>query len=220
MLHRVRLRRGATIAVIAAGAFAAVGAVSVATGAIPGSDGTIDACYDGDGRLRVIDNEAGRTCDRRSTPLSWNLKGVQGDTGPQGPKGDTGDTGPAGAVGPQGPPGERGPHGEQGPLGPAGPQGHAGAQGPGGPQGPAGLSGYQVVSIQTVIGAGQRGGFALPCPSGKTAISGGVRPGNAALPTQVVASYPQSASVWNTQVDNPGTPQSYTFYAVCVHVTS
>lgn len=93
MLHRFRLRRGATIAVTTATALAAVGVVSVATGAIPGSDGTIDACYDGSGNLRVIDKAAGQVCNSKSKPLSWNQQGDTGDTGPQGPKGDKGDPG-------------------------------------------------------------------------------------------------------------------------------
>ncbi len=35
----------------------------------------------------------------------------------------------------------------------------------------------------------------------------------------VVASYPQNAAVWNTQVENASDqPQSYTFYALCATV--
>lgn len=98
MLHRFRLRRGATIAVAAAAALAAVGAVSVASGAIPGSGGTIDACYNAVGELRVIDKEAGKACANRWTPLSWNQQGVKGDTGPQGPQGLQGPKGDPGTV--------------------------------------------------------------------------------------------------------------------------
>src|SRR3546814_16252248 len=33
--------------------------------------GTIHACYGRDGRLRVIDTDAGQTCTRGATPLEW-----------------------------------------------------------------------------------------------------------------------------------------------------
>jgi Collagen triple helix repeat (20 copies) len=111
-------RKKTSIAVGLAATLAAVGGVSVATGAIPGSgDGVISACYSTDGSVRVIDGEAGKVCNKGWTPLSWNQQGVKGDPGP---KGD---------VGPQGPQGEAGPQGPQGPAGPAGPQGERGEAG-------------------------------------------------------------------------------------------
>jgi hypothetical protein len=58
-------------------------AAAVATGAIPGADGTITAWYDKNGKLRVIDEAA--TCSKGETPLNWN------QAGPAGPKGDPGD---------------------------------------------------------------------------------------------------------------------------------
>jgi len=119
MLQGFRLRRGATIAVTTATVLAAVGGVSVATGAIPGTGGTIDACYDGSGNLKVIDKAAGQACSTKTKPLSWNQQGVKGDTGPQGPKGDTGDAGPKGETGATGPQGPKGDPGEPGPQGPA-----------------------------------------------------------------------------------------------------
>ena len=105
MLHGFRLRRGATIAVTAATVLAAVGGVSVATGAIPGTGGTIDACYDATGNLKVIDKAAGQACSTKTKPLSWNQQGVKGDTGPQGPQGVQGVPGPTGPQGVQGPAG-------------------------------------------------------------------------------------------------------------------
>jgi collagen triple helix repeat protein/IPT/TIG domain-containing protein len=146
-------------------------------------------------------------------------QGPQGDVGPIGPQGPQGETGSSGATGPSGP---AGPQGGAGPIGPAGPQGNVGptgATGPAGPQGVPGLSGFQVVTITINIPATTRGGFALGCPSGKTAIGGGVRPASPTLPTTVVASYPQNATVWNTQVDNTSdVSQSYTFYTLCATV--
>jgi hypothetical protein len=101
------LRKGVTAAIAVAAALATVGAVSVATGAIPDSGGKIDACYSSDGSVRVIDSEAGKTCPKNWKSLSWN------QTGPQGPKGDPGQDG---APGPQGPQGPQGPAGEPGSI--------------------------------------------------------------------------------------------------------
>jgi hypothetical protein len=83
---------------------AAVVAVAVTVGAayaaIPGSNGTIDGCYEkATGKLRVVDAEAGKTCKKSEEPIAWSR---------QGPKGDPGATGPAGPAGPQGPAGPAG----------------------------------------------------------------------------------------------------------------
>jgi hypothetical protein len=106
--------RKRTIAAAICTALASIGAVSVATGAIPGGTGVIDACYSTDGSVRVIDKEAGKTCNKGWTPLSWNQQGAKGDTGPQGPQGPPGETGPQGPQGPKGDPGPQGPAGPSG----------------------------------------------------------------------------------------------------------
>lgn len=65
----------------------ALGGVAVA--AIPGSDGTIRACYQkGNGNLRVVDSSG--DCRPNEAPLEWNRTGERGATGA------TGATGPAG----------------------------------------------------------------------------------------------------------------------------
>jgi hypothetical protein len=79
--------------------FATVGAITigtgVATGAIPGGDGTIAACYKvKGGALRVIDSDSGANCAAGEVRLSWSQKGPVGPAGPQGDKGDKGDPGP------------------------------------------------------------------------------------------------------------------------------
>jgi hypothetical protein len=102
------LGRESKIAVAVCAALAVVGGVSVATGAIPSGDGTIQACYGSNGEVRVIDKEAGTACNKGWRPLDWNQQGVQGEVGPQGPqgpKGDTGDQGIQGVPGPKGDPG-------------------------------------------------------------------------------------------------------------------
>ena len=77
-------RRPAVQLAVVAGVTAAVCAgVGVATGAIPGSDGKISACYGRVGGLmRVIDVEKGERCSTTlERPLSWNMKGEPGPPG-------------------------------------------------------------------------------------------------------------------------------------------
>ena len=58
---------------------AAVAAVAgVAYGAIPSSNGTITACVDSKGALKVIDAEAGATCGAGKQSLTWNQQGPAG----------------------------------------------------------------------------------------------------------------------------------------------
>ena len=67
--------------------------VAAATGAIPGSDGTINACYaTASGQLRVIDTEATppQVCNSKERQLSWNQRGPAGPTGATGPAGPPG----------------------------------------------------------------------------------------------------------------------------------
>ena len=69
----------------------------VATGAIPGGDGTITACYKvKGGALRVIDSGSGASCAADEVKLAWSQRGPVGPAGPQGAKGDKGDPGPQG----------------------------------------------------------------------------------------------------------------------------
>lgn len=87
-------------------------ATAIAAGAIPGSDGTIQGCYNTNpesgqpGALRVIDS--GNECYSDEQALTWNQRGPAGPAGPAGAKGDTGATGPAGPPGPPGPAGADG----------------------------------------------------------------------------------------------------------------
>lgn len=100
-----------------------------AVAAIPGSDGSVSACYSTkNGSVRIIDAEAGATCKSKERSITWNQTGPpgpQGDRGPSGPEGPRGEPGPTGAQGPQGEPGPAGPQGEPGPTGPAGAPGTA-----------------------------------------------------------------------------------------------
>jgi len=112
--------------IVALGVVAAV-AAGVSYAAIPSLNGTISACVDAKGGLKVIDVDNAATCGPNTTPLTWNLRGPQGLTGPQGPKGDPGVLGPKGdpgvqgIQGPQGTPGTSDAHQKRGPdLGLAG----------------------------------------------------------------------------------------------------
>jgi hypothetical protein len=99
MLPKFRNRRlslsPATVLAFAALVFALGG---FAAAAIPGSDGTIKACYlKKGGTLRVIDSA--KRCAKGEKQLSWSQKGpagpagAKGDTGPSGPRGDRGEVG-------------------------------------------------------------------------------------------------------------------------------
>jgi hypothetical protein len=147
-----RLRRSVRRVVMLGALLAIAATVAVASGAIPGAGGTIDACYTNiGGVVRVIDKAKGEKCTAKlETALSWNQTGPAGPAGAPGPKGADGAPGPKGEPGAQG---ERGPagadgapgeKGEKGDAGPAGGDGAPGAKGdPGadGAQGPPGPKG-------------------------------------------------------------------------------
>jgi hypothetical protein len=70
------------ILILAAAIMAIAGGISYA--AIPASNGTISACKDNKGALKVIDAEAGQTCANNQQPLSWNQEGPAGVDGVSG----------------------------------------------------------------------------------------------------------------------------------------
>jgi hypothetical protein len=82
-------------------AFLLVGG-TVASAAIPSSDGVIHGCYltsgppNARGAVRVIDAEAGQVCASGEVAISWNQAGPTGPTGAAGATGATGPEGPAG----------------------------------------------------------------------------------------------------------------------------
>jgi len=84
----------------------------------------IQACVRKDGRLRLVTMTS--HCRRRERPISWNVRGPQGDPGLLGPEGPPGPTGPPGAGGATGTDGAAGPPGSQGERGPQGPKGDPG----------------------------------------------------------------------------------------------
>jgi type VI protein secretion system component Hcp len=112
--ERVRRRSRVPVKLLLPTAAALGAGAAVAVGSIPGSGGTITACYDTDtssgampayGTLRVIDPSATNPpgvdypingCAVNETTITWNQ---QGPTGPTGAAGATGPRGPAGGTG-------------------------------------------------------------------------------------------------------------------------
>jgi Collagen triple helix repeat (20 copies) len=121
---------GAGLALVAGGtaAGAAIAASPVS------SSGVINGCYTTqavNGSHVFVLQDAGTSCPKGTTAISWNQTGPQGPAGPTGPTGATGPAGPAGPVGAVGPAGPVGPVGAVGPAGPVGPTGATGAPGTG-----------------------------------------------------------------------------------------
>jgi hypothetical protein len=158
---------------VLAGLLAAIVAFGIAAAAIPGTDGIISACLNtADGSIRLIDVQAGATCNAGEKLISWNKTGptgpagLKGSTGPAGPAGQRGPTGAAGLKGSTGPAGLKG---STGPAGPAGPKGATGPAGLKGSTGPAGLKG----STGPAGPAGPKGSTGPAGPRGATGPAGG-----------------------------------------------
>ena len=59
----------------------AVAVAGVGYAAIPAANGTITACKDSKGALKVIDAENGQACNANQQQLTWNQQGPQGPPG-------------------------------------------------------------------------------------------------------------------------------------------
>jgi hypothetical protein len=104
---------GLAMALVAAG-----GTALAASSGPVSSTGTITGCYsntDIGGSHSVVLQDAGVSCPKGYSAVSWNQTGPQGPAGPQGPTGATGATGPTGAAGATGATGTTGATGAQGP---------------------------------------------------------------------------------------------------------
>jgi len=145
------MKRSATILISASLVLLASGAAAGAAtaGGPVDSSGVIHGCWTNaaiNGTHVFVLQDAGTSCPKGTTAISWNQQGPAGPTGPagpQGPAGPAGATGPAGTKGDTGAQGQPGPAGDTGPSGPAGPQGPPGLQGA---QGPAGADGNTVLN--------------------------------------------------------------------------
>ena len=88
--------------------FVALGGTGYAATGGFNQGGTLKACVNGEGRLKVVGS--GTHCHKGQKPVSWNQTG---------PKGATGAAGANGAPGAQGPQGAHGAQGIEGPQGPS-----------------------------------------------------------------------------------------------------
>jgi hypothetical protein len=104
----------------------------------------IHACVGRTGRLRLVTPSG--SCRKTERPVSWNVRGRQGDPGPPGQAGPAGADGAPGADGADGAPGPAGPAGAPGPIGERG------------PQGPKGDPGTSIDALETLNGIACRAG--------------------------------------------------------------
>lgn len=195
--------------VVALTFIAVLAIVGVATGAIPGTGGTISGCYKTSlgvhgAPLSVIDPSKGETCGPGNSAVNWN------QTGPQGPQGVAGPAGAASTV--PGPQGAKGDTGATGPTGPAG----ASVTGPTGPTGPAGIANVQ--DYETILGGYSNYNHenTVYCPTGDIALSGGFDVTNTNQGS-IVASFPTSDGTgWTFQINGGGNTAA--IYVVCADV--
>jgi Collagen triple helix repeat (20 copies) len=113
------------IGLLAAGGLAAVlvagGGTALAASSGPvSSSGLITGCYTNaavNGSHALVLQDAGTSCPKGTSAVSWDEQGPAGPPGPAGSQGPQGQTGHQGQTGPQGPQGQTGPEGPQGPAG-------------------------------------------------------------------------------------------------------
>jgi hypothetical protein len=213
----------------------------------PISGGVIYGCYKTaaiNGSHALVLQDAGKSCPRGDTAITWNQKGAagpQGATGPQGPQGQTGATGPQG---PQGPTGAPGTGATVTPVSPGNANcanggasvtdgsgntayacnGAPGATGPAGPQGPPGPEPSGALLADQVISSGYA---ALPpvgtataiatCGSGYSVTGGGyaISPSPSGNQVIQVTDSTATANGWEVTAFNE-VPSSFTLRADAV----
>jgi hypothetical protein len=182
------VKRSAAILISAGAGFALLAGGTAAGAAIAGGpvdgSGVIHGCWTNtavNGTHVLVLQDAGSTCPKGTTAITWNQHGPAGAPGPAGPAGVTGPVGPAGVTGPvgpaglAGPPGPAGPKGDMGdpgPAGPAGAKGDTGDPGPAGPQGNQGPAGPAGTTGQTSAMVTSTGGLLLSPSSPPTQVPG------------------------------------------------
>jgi hypothetical protein len=90
-----------------------------------------------------------------------------------------------------------------------------------GPPGPAGVSGYEVEYRLVEVPANEQRFFDVWCPSGKSAIGGGVEMETGTLSDLRVLESAPGGAVWQVAVFNQGWFSGMTVkgYAVCANVS-
>lgn len=201
-LRTVVIAAGATAALVAG----STTAYAAAAGSPVDGSGVIHGCWTNaaiNGSHVFVLQDAGTSCPKGTTAISWNQQGPAGATGPQGP------AGPTGAAGPQGPAGPAGPAGLQGP---AGPQGQAGADGntvlngAGAPADTVGHDGDFYIDTTGNVLYGPKSGGTWP-PDG-TSLVGDTGPAGPAGPAGSSTAGPGGLDVeivsGNSQSESPG----------------
>ena len=123
-------RFGLAVAGLAVALVAGGGTALAAISGPIDSSGVIHGCWTNaaiNGTHVFVLQDAGTSCPKGTTAISWNQTGPAGPAGPPGPAGSAGPSGPAGLTGGTGPAGPSGPAGSAGPSGPAGSAGSPGA---------------------------------------------------------------------------------------------
>ena len=159
---------GVAVAVLAGGGAAM--AAATASGPVD-SSGVVHGCYTNaevNGSHVIVLQDAGASCPKGTTAVSWNEQGQTGATGPAGPAGPAGSQGPAG---------------QDGAVGPAGPAGPAGPS-------TAGPGGLDVITVQ----AQGIGVASATCPAANPYVIGG---GGTAYNTSAVQSAPVASEPFN-----------------------
>lgn len=122
----IKSKQGRRVAAGAVG-IATLGGGAFALAAIE-TTGTINGCYDGQGRLRVLTSSTDK-CGRFEQAISWNKQGPMGPIGETGPQGEPGTPGEPGVPGEPGAPGAQGEPGAPGAPGADGKDGRDGRDG-------------------------------------------------------------------------------------------
>ena len=129
-------------------------------------------------------------------------KVTTGTNGANGTNGASRSNGAGGAIGPQGP------------QGPQGPKGDKGDKGDTGAPGVNGVSGQHVVQAVYSSQTGRKT-FSVDCPTGEVVLGGGASgSGN----SDMVSSYPSSATSWTVSMNKANGGYDATVYAVCAAV--
>jgi len=179
---------GGTLALTIGGstAYAAIAGGPVSSG------GVISGCYTTqalNGSHVFVLQDAGATCPKGTTAISWN------ETGPAGATGPTGSIGPAGAAGPPG---------TTGAAGPAGANGNTVLNGTGAPDGSLGNNGDFYVDTQADVLYGPKASGTWP--STGTSLVGAAGPAGPAGPQGDQGPAGPAGAEGNTVLNGTGAP--------------
>ena len=217
----MRRRTGLLAAGFATVLVAGGGTALAATSGGPVSSGVVYGCYTNaevNGSHALVLQDAGTTCPKGTTAVSWNQQGPAGAMGPAGPAGPAGPTGAIGPAGPAGATGSTGPAGPQGPIGLTGPAGAAGANGntvlngTGAPGSSVGNNGDFYIDTAADVLYGPKAGGTWPTPgvnlAGTPGATGAAGPAGPAGPAGATGPAGPAGANGNTVLNGTGAPGS------------